>query len=67
MARALEAEWCARMLKRFFQRLIRDIYSGQWLAADTTKWDPQSWPLKAKGMNRFCGGPKKIIRPLDPH
>ncbi|ACD83374.1 nickel-dependent hydrogenase large subunit [Candidatus Methylacidiphilum infernorum] len=57
LARALEAEWCAKMLKRFFQRLIRNIYSGQLSTADTTKWDPQSWPLEAKGVG-FVEAPR---------
>ncbi|KIE59448.1 hydrogenase [Methylacidiphilum kamchatkense Kam1] len=50
LARALEASLCAKLLKRFYQRLLTNIQSGQTTTADTTKWDPASWPIQSKGV-----------------
>ncbi|QSR89680.1 nickel-dependent hydrogenase large subunit [Methylacidiphilum caldifontis] len=57
LARALEADWCAKMLKKFYQRLLGNISSGQTATADTTKWDPSRWPSEAKGVG-FVEAPR---------
>ena len=49
-ARALEAEYCARLQRHFYDKLIRTIKSGDTATANVEKWDPASWPKEAKGV-----------------
>ncbi len=49
-ARALEAQWCARKQKYFFQKLIANIKAGDSATANTEKFDPKTWPKEVKGV-----------------
>ncbi|MBL8566866.1 MAG: nickel-dependent hydrogenase large subunit [Hyphomicrobiaceae bacterium] len=49
-ARALEAQWCARKQKYFFQKLIANIKAGDSSTANTEKFDPKTWPKEVKGV-----------------
>ena len=49
-ARALEAEYCTRLQKHFFDKLISTIRNGDSNTANVEKWDPSTWPKEAKGV-----------------
>jgi len=49
-ARALEAEYCARLQRHFFDKLIATIKAGDESTANVEKWDPSTWPKEAKGV-----------------
>jgi hydrogenase large subunit len=49
-ARALEAEYCARLQKHFFDKLVQNIRNGDESTANIAKWDPSTWPKEAKGV-----------------
>ncbi|NQX80348.1 MAG: nickel-dependent hydrogenase large subunit, partial [Hyphomicrobiaceae bacterium] len=49
-ARALEAEYCARLQKHFYDKLINNIKNGDENTANIGKWDPSSWPKETKGV-----------------
>lgn len=49
-ARALEAEYCARLQKHFYDKLIATIQAGDSSTANIEKWEPSSWPAEAKGV-----------------
>ncbi len=49
-ARALEAEYCARLQRHFFDKLVANIRNGDSSTANVEKWDPSSWPSEAKGV-----------------
>jgi hydrogenase large subunit len=44
LARALEARRAMRMLKDQYAMLVNNIKSGDYQTADTTKWEPSTWP-----------------------
>lgn len=48
--RALDAQVAATMSRYFYNKLIKNIKSGDVAVADMTKWDPQTWPEEAKGV-----------------
>jgi hydrogenase large subunit len=49
-ARALEAEYCARLQRYFFDKLVTNIRNGDESTANIAKWDPASWPREAQGV-----------------
>ncbi len=49
-ARALEAEYCARLQKHFFDTLVSNVRNGDSSTANVEKWDPASWPKEARGV-----------------
>ncbi|MEN2494672.1 MAG: Uptake hydrogenase large subunit [Hyphomicrobiaceae bacterium hypho_1] len=49
-ARALEAEYCARVQKYFFNKLVTNIKNGDENTANIERWSPTSWPKTAKGV-----------------
>jgi hydrogenase large subunit len=49
-ARALESEYCGRLQKHFFDKLIANIKNGDESTANIAKWDPSTWPKEAKGV-----------------
>ncbi|HLQ20358.1 MAG TPA: nickel-dependent hydrogenase large subunit, partial [Tabrizicola sp.] len=49
-ARALEAEYCTRLQKHFFDKLVTNIKNGDSSTANVAKWDPSTWPKEAKGV-----------------
>jgi hydrogenase large subunit len=49
-ARALESEYCGRLQKHFFDKLVQNIKNGDESTANIAKWDPSTWPKEAKGV-----------------
>ncbi|MBP2645346.1 MAG: Cytochrome-c3 hydrogenase [Firmicutes bacterium] len=49
-ARALETQLNAYISKYFFDKLIKNIRSGDTSTANTEKWDPKTWPEQARGV-----------------
>jgi hydrogenase large subunit len=48
-ARVLETRLCAAWMQEEFDGLIAHIRAGQTSTANTTKWNPSTWPSEAKG------------------
>ncbi|MFN8062989.1 MAG: nickel-dependent hydrogenase large subunit [Vicinamibacterales bacterium] len=49
-ARGLETKLIAGWAKEFYGQLIANIKNGDTRTADTSKWDPATWPAEAKGV-----------------
>lgn len=49
-ARALEADYCAKLMRHFFDKLVANIRAGDQSTANVEKWDPSSWPAEARGV-----------------
>ena len=49
-ARGLETKLVAGWAKEFYGSLLANIKRGETRTADTTRWDPASWPTEAKGV-----------------
>ncbi len=49
LARALEAHYCAEMMREDWYALIANIKNGDTATANVEKWDPATWPKEAKG------------------
>ncbi len=49
-ARGLETQLCVTWLMEEYERLIANIKAGITATADTSKWDPSSWPADCKGV-----------------
>ncbi len=49
-ARGLEASWAAHKMRYFQDKLIANIKAGDTATANTDKWEPHTWPKKAKGV-----------------
>jgi hydrogenase large subunit len=48
-ARVLETRLCAAWLQEEFDGLLGHIKAGQTSTANTTRWNPSTWPAEAKG------------------
>lgn len=48
--RGLDAQLSAYINKYFFEKLVKNIRSGDTMVANTAKWDPSTWPKEAKGV-----------------
>ncbi len=48
-ARALETKLLADRLQGWLDRLTANMDAGKLVIADTSRWDPSSWPAEAKG------------------
>jgi len=51
--RALEAQLDAEVGKFFFDKLLANIKSGDTKVANMEKWDPSTWPKKARGVGLY--------------
>ena len=49
IARATESELVLRRLDGWLDELERNIHAGDLRIADTAKWDPSTWPSRARG------------------
>lgn len=49
-ARGLETKLLADWGLEFFDQLLANMKNGDTRMADTTKWDPSTWPTEAKGV-----------------
>jgi hydrogenase large subunit len=59
-ARGLECSWMAHKLKYFFDKLMANIKAGDTATANTSLWEPASWPREAKGAS-FCEAPRGAL------
>lgn len=59
-ARALEAQWAAEKQKYFLDKLIANIKAGDTSTANTTKFDPKTWPTEVKGVG-FSEAPRGAL------
>jgi hydrogenase large subunit len=59
-ARGLEASWAAHKMKYFYNKLIRNIKSGDLATANTQKWEPETWAKEAKGVG-FTEAPRGAL------
>jgi hydrogenase large subunit len=59
-ARGLECQWAARKLRRFQDKLVANIKSGDSSTANVAKWKPESWPAAAKGYG-FTEAPRGAL------
>jgi hydrogenase large subunit len=48
--RGLESQLYAYINKYFYDKLVKNIRSGDTSVANTEKWDPSKWPKEAKGV-----------------
>jgi hydrogenase large subunit len=56
-ARGLETLLCVQWLREEFDHLIANLKAGITGTADTSKWDPSTWPAEAKGFG-FTEAPR---------
>jgi hydrogenase large subunit len=49
-ARGLETKLIAGWAKEFYNQLLANITRGEVRTADTTRWEPASWPAEARGV-----------------
>jgi hydrogenase large subunit len=59
-ARGLEAQWAARRMKEYHAELVANIKAGDSSTANTTLWDPKSWPAECKGAGP-CEAPRGAL------
>jgi hydrogenase large subunit len=59
-ARGLEASWAVHKLKHFHEKLVASIKAGDTATANTSKWEPSSWPKEAKGAG-FVEAPRGAL------
>jgi len=59
-ARALEAQYCADLQVREFDRLVANIKAGDSATANVDKWEPATWPKEAKGAG-FTEAPRGAL------
>jgi hydrogenase large subunit len=59
-ARGLEARLAVRWLMNEYDRLIANLKSGRSETADTTRWDPKTWPADAQGFG-FTEAPRGAL------
>ncbi len=60
LARGLECEWAAVKLRHFQDKLVATIKAGDSSTANTTKWDPSTWPKECKGVG-FTEAPRGAL------
>ncbi len=49
-ARGLETRLVAGWAKEFYGQLIANVERGETRTADTTRWEPSTWPAEARGV-----------------
>jgi hydrogenase large subunit len=59
-ARALECQWAARKQRYFMDKLMANLKAGDLNTANTTNWDPSTWPKEAKGVG-FTEAPRGAL------
>jgi hydrogenase large subunit len=60
LARGLECEWATLKMRHFHNKLIARIRAGDSNTANTTKWEPHTWPREAKGVG-FTEAPRGAL------
>src|SRR5512136_537256 len=56
-ARGLESRLAVYWLKEEYEHLVANLRAGINITADTSKWDPETWPAEAKGFG-FTEAPR---------
>jgi hydrogenase large subunit len=51
--RGLEAQLNSYINRYFYNKLIQNIKNGDTKVADSSKWDPSTWPKEAKGVGLY--------------
>jgi len=59
-ARGLETRLAVRWLKDEYDRLVANLKLGDTSTADTSKWDPSTWPAETKGYG-FTEAPRGAL------
>jgi len=59
-ARGLEAQWAADRLVVTVDQLMANIRNGDINTCSTEKWEPSTWPKKAKGAG-YCEAPRGAL------
>jgi hydrogenase large subunit len=59
-ARGLEASWAAHKMRDFYNQLIANIAAGDSSTANTTSWEPSTWPAEVKGVG-FSEAPRGAL------
>jgi hydrogenase large subunit len=49
-ARGLEASWAAHKMRYFQDKLVANIKAGDTATANIDKWEPRTWPKRARGV-----------------
>ena len=60
LARALEAQYCAEMMRDDYNELIANIKAGDSSTVNVEKWDPSTWPKEARGVGTV-GAPRGAL------
>ncbi|WP_110954419.1 nickel-dependent hydrogenase large subunit [Massilibacillus massiliensis] len=53
IARGLDAQMHTHMSQYFYDKLIKSIKAGDTKVADSTKWEPKTWPEECKGVGLY--------------
>ncbi|WP_275097232.1 nickel-dependent hydrogenase large subunit [Sedimenticola hydrogenitrophicus] len=59
-ARGLEAQWAADKMRYFMDKMMANIKAGDSATANVERWDPETWPAKAKGVG-FSEAPRGAL------
>ncbi len=59
-ARGLETQLAARWLKEEFENLVANVKAGDLNTANTSKWEPATWPTDCKGFG-FTEAPRGAL------
>ncbi len=59
-ARGLETKLCVHWLMAEYDKLIANLKAGDSAVADTSRWDPSTWPAEAKGYG-FTEAPRGAL------
>ncbi|NBC15323.1 MAG: hydrogenase 1 large subunit [Gammaproteobacteria bacterium] len=59
-ARGLEASWAAHKMRYFQDKLVARIKAGDTATANVDKWEPRTWPKRAKGVG-FSEAPRGAL------
>jgi hydrogenase large subunit len=59
-ARGLECQWAVYKLKHFQDKLLTHLKQGDFETANTTRWEPKTWPTKAQGVG-FTEAPRGAL------
>ncbi len=59
-ARGLETRLCAQWLMAEYDHLVANLKAGDSTTADTSKWEPSTWPADAKGVG-FTEAPRGAL------
>ncbi len=60
VARSYEAEWAARTMQVFYDKLLNNLKNGDATVVNTSKWEPNTWPRTAQGVG-FTEAPRGAL------